>query len=343
MLVRALYLRKAIDKFTSKDNELAKYKLSDREWEMCGLIVTMLMPFKRANIALQGASHSAIDEVFWTYESLFNKIDMVKEILSRPEYADRLWADQLHKAMDQMATKLRTHHDATDKPFVYPYGVILERKRKLILFKQHTFEPHLCEQYSNDCRECYTDNYELRAAKPPATEFQSKKCKFSDLEDETNDYRAALNKVAATRVALNEYDRYLSYPSYDNKTTLEAWKEMEPSLPNLSLMARDTYAVPATGAGVEWQFSRSGRFAAWTRSRLKPKTICESMKFKDLLVRTGKPLTPPRKRRRTELNRPVLSSKEGEKVEEEGIDEDKIQILQWEKEWWQKQGAVINN
>jgi len=191
---------------------------------MCGLIVTMLMPFKRANIALQGASHPAIDEVVWTYESLFNKINMVKETLSRPEYVDRLWADQLHDAMDQMATKLRTHYDATDKPFVYPDGVILEPKGKLILFKQHTFEPHLCEQYSNACRQCYIDNYELHTAKPPATESQSKKRKFSDLEDETNDYRAALNKVAVARVALNEYDRYLSYPSYDDKTTLEAWK-----------------------------------------------------------------------------------------------------------------------
>ena len=62
------------------------------------------------------------------------------------------------------------------------------------------------------------------------------------------------------------------------------------------------------------------------------------MKFKDHLIRTGKPLTPPRKRRRTELNLPVLLNEE----KENGADEDKIQILQWEQEWWQKTGAVIN-
>jgi hypothetical protein len=103
-------------------------------------------------------------------------------------------------------------------------------------------------------------------------------------------------------------------------------------------MARDIFAIPATGAGVERQFSRSGRFASWTRSRLLPKTVCESMKFKDHLIRTGKPLTPPRKRRRTELNLPVLLNEE----KENGADEDKIEILQWEQEWWQKTGAVIN-
>jgi hypothetical protein len=339
MLIRALYLRKAVDKFVSKDTDLTKYKLSDREWEMCGLIVTILIPFKRASVSLQSSSHPAIDEVYWTYESLFNKIDMVKETLSRPEYEDKEWADQLHEAIDNMAIKLSTHYDVTDKPFVYPDGVILEPRGKLVLFKQHTFDPDYCERYSDACRQRYIDNYEVPVPKPTVIESQSKKRKISDLEDDTNEYRAALNKAVAKRVALNEYDRYLTYPSFDDKSTLEAWKEMEIPLPHLSLMARDTFAIPATGAGVERQFSRSGRVAAWTRSRLAPKTICESMKFKDHLIRIGKPLMPPRKRRRTELNLPVMLNEQNENGED---DEDKIQILQWEKEWWQKTGAVIN-
>ena len=62
-------------------------------------------------------------------------------------------------------------------------------------------------------------------------------------------------------------------------------------------MARDTFAVSATGAGVERQFSLSGRVATWGRALLKPETICEIMRYKDYLNRTGQSLT--RNKRRT--------------------------------------------
>jgi hAT family C-terminal dimerisation region len=74
-------------------------------------------------------------------------------------------------------------------------------------------------------------------------------------------------------MALTKYDRYLAYLTFNNKSTLEAWKETEIPLPHISLMARDIFAIPATGAGVERQFSRSGWFAVWTRSRLLQKTV----------------------------------------------------------------------
>ena len=38
--------------------------------------------FKKATTTLQSASHPAIDELFWTYETLFNKIDMLKATFS---------------------------------------------------------------------------------------------------------------------------------------------------------------------------------------------------------------------------------------------------------------------
>jgi hypothetical protein len=45
--------------------------------------------------------------------------------------------------------------------------------------------------------------------------------------------------------------------------------------PHLGLIARDTFAVPATGAGVERMFSKSGRVASWSRVRLQAATIRE--------------------------------------------------------------------
>ena len=149
----------------------------------------------------------------------------------------------------------------------------------------------------------------------------------------------ALNKVAASRTMLNEYDRYMSTePS--TGTTLESWKQLQPALPHLALMARDTFAVPATGAGVERQFSKSGRIDTWARNRMNPSTVCESMKYNDYLRRKGTPLISCKKRRLlSELGH--LTASGGDELnddKDEGSDteENKIEILEWEKEWWQK-------
>ena len=52
-------------------------------------------------------------------------------------------------------------------------------------------------------------------------------------------------------------------------------------------MFRDIMAVPPTGAGVEREFSKSGRVVTWTRSRLNAGTISEIMLFKNFLARKG--------------------------------------------------------
>ena len=54
------------------------------------------------------------------------------------------------------------------------------------------------------------------------------------------------------------------------------------------MMFRDTFAVPATGAGVEREFSKSGRIVTPIRARLNHTTVTESMLVKSMLVRQGK-------------------------------------------------------
>lgn len=53
----------------------------------------------------------------------------------------------------------------------------------------------------------------------------------------------------------------------------------------LGKMIRDALAVPATGAGIECQFSLSGRIATANRSRLSAETISKIMIYKDHLRR----------------------------------------------------------
>ena len=48
--------------------------------------------------------------------------------------------------------------------------------------------------------------------------------------------------------------------------------------------------VPASSAGMEREFSKSGRVASWTQSRLNSETIGEAMMYKSYLAARGTPL-----------------------------------------------------
>lgn len=50
------------------------------------------------------------------------------------------------------------------------------------------------------------------------------------------------------------------------------------------MMVRDIFAVPATGAGVEWQFSKSEKVETKLRAQIEPVTTCESMMYMDILA-----------------------------------------------------------
>ena len=352
MLARAVYLRKAVEHFVSDaDDKLLKYKLSAREWEMAELLVTILLPFKTASTTLQSTTRPSIDRVFWTYEILFNKIDKLKSTFCLPTYSHRAWVHELHVAVDNMASKLRKYYDQTDKPYVYSDGVILEPCGKLLLFKQQTWEPHLAEQYRKDARDRYIKNYESSNNSPtPSPNPQSRKRKFDQLEGD-DDYRAALEQLAASEVSQNEFDRYMNQPPDLGIGTLEWWQQHQSLFPRLSMMARDTFAVPATGAGVERQFSLSARVTTWGRALLKPETICETMRYKDYLNRTGQPLT--RNKRRNEDTLGQIGNVEADTidsmldididdfVEDSGEGDSGRVIVEWEKEWWQKADARL--
>ena len=64
------------------------------------------------------------------------------------------------------------------------------------------------------------------------------------------------------------------------KDPLQWWSKSQSIFPKLSKMARDVYAVPATGAGVEREFSISGRVITKQRTWLNPSTIRDVMQYK---------------------------------------------------------------
>ena len=91
---------------------------------------------------------------------------------------------------------------------------------------------------------------------------------------------------------VNEYDAYIKAPRILQKgNVLDIWRIWaKTTYPHLATMVRDILAVPATGAGVERQFNKSGKVETKLRARIDPVTTCESMMYKDMLVRKNRAL-----------------------------------------------------
>ena len=349
MISRAVYLWAAIDQFIDDAEErekvLKRYELSPVEWNMSELLLTILMPFKQASQILQQTTRPSIDEVFYTYEFLFNKIDQLKATFNLPENQDKDWVQTLHIAVKAMSKKLVKHYNRADKPFVYFEGVILEPRGKLVLFQQKSFPGHnMASKYKDACRKRYTTEYQSSAWVEDGEEEaqSSRKRTFSERDEYHGGYRSFLNQVAASQSPSNEFDRYMAMAPPDQYcTTLEWWKQNQFQFPNLALMARDVFAVPFIGVDVERRFSQSEWIATWVRSLLKPETVCDLMKYKDLLVRRGEVLAPRNYRtfssRAEEEAYEKRLNEENEEEDEDDEDADERRyILHWEEQWWQK-------
>ena len=89
--------------------------------------------------------------------------------------------------------------------------------------------------------------------------------------------------------------------------------------PHLATMVRDILAVPATGAGVERQFSKSGKVETKLRARIEPITTCESMMYTDMLTRKNRALTTIQ----------VIT-----RVEDNGIGSNEEPPPEWRHDWF---------
>ena len=290
MCERSIYLRKAIDTYVSKQN-FAHLEISQQEWKRVEFLLDILEPFKRCNDRMEATKGPGIEKVFWIYESLYNEIDRLMEGMDTTVGRDSEWVKELLPAFRLMRTKLTKYYDKTALPTVYGDGMILDPRLKLYLMKQPNWSGGKREQfstsgYSTSCRKRYCERYEKIASPllPPTT---SRKCSYGEIDDD--DFEQMVNSLPTDRNT-NEYDTFINAPRItDERQLLDIWKiSLGPTLPHLGLMAREVFAVPATGAGVERQFRWSGKVETKLRARLDPVTTAETMMYVDMLKRKNR-------------------------------------------------------
>jgi hypothetical protein len=299
MLERAVYLRKAVDKFVTEtfDDDEDVHKLSDAEWEMAEVLVMVLMPFWRCTMRFEGSeTDSEIDYVFWAYETMFNFVDDLKTALQgRGSLARLSYARYLLDAVNTMEITLQAYYNKqTVLPTVYVDAMILNPRCKLALLEKETWGDQDADVYSSECRKRFVQMYHedpesstLRSISPSTTGTSTASSSTSNSTNKRpaphhdDEFLAALSKRARTML---DYDRYISTPNDINiESPLTWWRANWKMYPELAKMVRDVLAVPATGCSIERQFSISGRVATWTRMRLGIQTISDSMIYKSYL------------------------------------------------------------
>jgi hAT family C-terminal dimerisation region/Domain of unknown function (DUF4413) len=297
MLERALFLRKAINAFISDDPDLEELHLSNGEWDQCSTLLKILYPFKQESTRIQRTRSHTIDLVYWTYQCLFDNLDTVETELTRTRRGKKAtkssdaWKQQLLTAVSEMTTHLKKYYaDAVQG--VYYMAVLLDPFTKATLFESESWKDEgkdYAKEYIDKTREFYIRHYETLelTESEPAVHVPSKR-KFTD-DDDDDDYRRKLLNSVDARVQ-NEFDRYMASPRAipvpGKSSILGWWKQNVHEYAHLSCMFHDVYGVPASSAGVEREFSKSGRVATPGRARLNPSTIRESMIYKSYLSRT---------------------------------------------------------
>jgi hypothetical protein len=324
MLERAMYLKPAIQQFILKHPKLNKYALTEDQWNKCGIVLAILRPFRNVSKKLQATKRPGIDKVFFYYESLFDQIDKVRTWMERGNISDLPWVPSLGVAVDKMAAKLAKYYKRTSKPFAYSDACILNPSIKMSLFEQPNWDAHHGARYKTACRRRYINNYEPLQNQRAELAMVGNKRKHSEISQD-DDFDRFVQELHANTEQQNEFDVYINAPLVSlpqgQQSVLEWWGKNKDIYPGLALMARDTLAVPCTGAGVERIFSLSRRATPWTRNRLSAETIKQIMMYKDHLARQ---------------NLPSLDWEDPEDDDKDEIDVDAVDDVpsEWLDKWW---------
>ena len=271
MLERALYLRRAIDMWTQSQKIFEKLQMSSHDWDMVEFLVQFLYPFMMANTTVQATAKPLLSNTWVVYEELFDMLEDAKVALNGLQVLPE-WLKEAQTAIENIWMKLRKYYDKTDKPFAYVDATLLHPGLKKKFMRKAGYSTDIIESYIRKAEMRYQKEYDPTQRVPPRRQpiQRAKHRRPSTSDSESSDGM--------------EYNEFSSYMQIKRDSTitnaLEWWKGSHSMYPNLSKMARDVMAVPATGAGVEREFSISGRVITKQRNRLSPATIRDIMQYK---------------------------------------------------------------
>jgi hypothetical protein len=332
MLQRAIFLRRAIDLWTKSNSQFANLQLSPLEWDMIEFLVQFLYPFMVASTMIQATAQPSLSDTWVVYEELFDTLEDSRTALSAIQVLPE-WLKETQTAIEGMWTKLRTYYDKTDKPYAYVDATLLHPALKKKFMKKSGYDNETIERYVKEAETRYQKSYDPPdpTQQPPRTHVPTQRGKRRRPVDTSG-------SDSSDGMECNEFSSYMTIRRDGTATDpLKWWKGSQTLYPKLSKMARDVLAVPATGAGVEREFSISGRVVTKQRNQLKASTIRDIMQYKRWVAKHGAQI-------RNE--EPLANEVEGEEMDydaedeftrEEEEEEMENGVAEWLKEWLKRE------
>ena len=131
--------------------------------------------------------------------------------------------------------------------------------------------------------------------------------------------------------AYNEFDHFLRVKRDKTvKDPLIWWRSSHGLFPKTGMWFHDVGAVPASSAGVEWEFSMAGDIVTKKRNRLSGKTISNIMQYKRWRARHGEHITIIDSEEMPEEYNEDDSDMESE------FEERNMELEEWLAEWMEK-------
>jgi len=330
MLERALYLRKAIDLWTRSNPLFTQLEMTPRQWDMVEFLVHFLYPFMVASTTIQATARPSLPDTWAVYEELFDVLDNAKAALEEMESLPE-WLKETKTAIESMWVKLRTYYDKTNKPYAYVDATLLHPGLKKRFMKKAGYGEDTILKFIREAEARFSKNYD-----PPNPARRFATGRKPTQRGKRPRPSTPSDSDSSDGMEYNEFSSYMQIKRDGNvNDPVTWWKGSQALYPKLSGMARDVLAVPATGAGVEREFSVSGRVVTKQRNRLAPKTIRDLMQYKRWVVQHG--VVIPEEERLGGRSEPededIPYGTEEEFFSDDEEDESNKSVADWLKEW----------
>jgi hypothetical protein len=269
MLSRAKRLKETIDSYCNQQSQ-SKFQLTSSQWQQIDYLLCLTKPFFDFTNALSKSKTATIHQVFDIYDILNEHLQKSKLRLASKRVP---WKKTVLEALKVSHKKLYGYHRRTIElqGNLYAIGIILAPSHKLQYFSGPTWDVHQRQKYYQIMKERF-QNYaakqgsSVQPKEQPAIQVSS----LSELLRHRNPHGIPQEST--------ELEIYLRNGMVDIDPLLY-WREHHQEYPILAQIARDTLAIPATGAGVERIFNYARDICHYRRGSLKESTISNLMMY----------------------------------------------------------------
>ena len=278
MLERILELRPAIDAvcryvnlkiyyfieiltniYCRLEERLQRFQLSIEEWSLLQHLKDILDIFIKATEHLSGSSYPTLSAQLPYFSVLATRLEAIVD-------KERASGSIFHEACVARWQKLDEYHCKTGS--AQSIATILDPRCKLQTFRNLSWQDQWIAEAETAIQRVYKQQYAPHPVSRPSTPPASSSQEY--LED---DFMTAVFGTGSSQLTelsvMSELDIYLEekveLPQVD---PIEWWRTYESRFPNLSRMARDYLAIPATSVPSERCFSLAGNVLTKQRSSM---------------------------------------------------------------------------